>query len=123
MMQSVFGYLRGSGKGQIDGHGFARQLETIQKFCVQSGYEIQKVFKEQISGTKDESDRPKFSSMVTAILADGCDTVVVESLALPEHPLSTLRPYPCEYKRMTRGRCGSLPLHRMELPSTTPRQF
>ncbi|MBL7213360.1 MAG: recombinase family protein, partial [Desulfobacteraceae bacterium] len=42
-----------------------RQLETIQEFCVQSGYEIQKVYREQISGTKDESDRPKLAERVT----------------------------------------------------------
>ena len=45
------------------------------------------------------------------------------SIALPALPLPTLRLYPYEDKRMTRGRCGSLSLHRMELSSTTPRRF
>jgi hypothetical protein len=45
------------------------------------------------------------------------------SIALPALPLSTLRLYPYEYKRMTRGRCGSLCLHRMELSSTTLHRF
>ena len=45
------------------------------------------------------------------------------SIALPVHPLSTLRPYPYGYKRMTRGRCGSLLLHRLELSSITPCRF
>ena len=42
------------------------------------------------------------------------------SIALPALPLSTLRLYPYEDKRMTRGQCGSLHLHCMELSSTTP---
>jgi hypothetical protein len=45
------------------------------------------------------------------------------SIARPAHPLSTLRPYPYGYTRMTRGRCGSLLLHRMELSSITPYRF
>src|SRR3981189_473626 len=35
-------------------------------------------------------------------------------------PLSTLRQYPHGYLRMTRGRCGSLLLHRDGLPPSTP---
>src|SRR5262249_54925973 len=37
--------------------------------------------------------------------------------------LSTLRFQPCDRKRMTRSRCGSLGLHRMALSSTPPRRF
>src|SRR5471030_2897342 len=35
-------------------------------------------------------------------------------------PLSTLRQYPHGYLRMTRGRCGSLLLHRDGLAPSTP---
>jgi len=45
------------------------------------------------------------------------------SIARPARPLSTLRPYPCGYTRMTRSQCGSLTLHCMELSSTTSRWF
>ena len=38
-------------------------------------------------------------------------------------PLSTLRPRPRGRRRMTRGRCGSLALHRMTLSFTTPCRF
>ena len=38
-------------------------------------------------------------------------------------PLSTLRRRPYGRRRMTRGRCGSLLLHRMTLSFTTPRRF
>jgi site-specific DNA recombinase len=76
----IYAYLRVSGKGQVTGHGFDRQLDTIQSFCNKKGYQIDQVFKEQVSGTKDETDRPEFTAMVTAILKNGVDTIIVESL-------------------------------------------
>jgi DNA invertase Pin-like site-specific DNA recombinase len=76
----VYAYLRVSGKGQVSGDGFNRQLETIQSFCKQSDHTIDRVFQEQVSGTKDEADRPQFTEMVTAILKNGVDTIIVESL-------------------------------------------
>ena len=45
------------------------------------------------------------------------------SIPSPRVPLSTLRLGLCRPWRMTRGRCGSLSLHRMTLSFTTPRQF
>lgn len=80
MIKSVFAYCRVSGRKQLDGNGFARQMETIKRFCGEAGYHINKVYKEQVSGTADENGRPKFTSMVSAILENGCKTVVVESL-------------------------------------------
>ena len=44
------------------------------------------------------------------------------SIPGPHFPLSTLRLRPCGRLRMTRGRCGWLSLHRMELSSTTFRR-
>ena len=41
----------------------------------------------------------------------------------PACPLSTLRPPPRGGRRMTRGRCGSLRLHRTTLAFATPRRF
>lgn len=76
----AYAYLRVSGAGQIGGHGFDRQLESVQAFCVKAGYQLDRVFKEQVSGTKGEADRPEFSSMIAAILKNGCNTIIVESL-------------------------------------------
>src|SRR5208283_653822 len=45
------------------------------------------------------------------------------SIPGPHVPLSTLRPGLYRPLRMTRGRCGSLCLHRMTLSFTTPRRF
>ena len=76
----VFGYLRVSGKGQIDGTGYDRQLDAIRSFCKLQGYQLENVFEEQISGTTGEEERQEFSSMVAAILKNGVNTIVVESL-------------------------------------------
>jgi len=76
----VYAYLRISGKGQIVGTGFDRQLETVQAYCAKAGFEVDRVFREQVSGTKSETDRPEFKAMIAEILRDGIDTVIVEAL-------------------------------------------
>ena len=76
----AYAYLRVSGKGQLQCHGLDRQIEDIKKFCDKSGYEIADVFTEQVSGTKDETERAEFSAMVNAILRNGIRVIIVESL-------------------------------------------
>jgi DNA invertase Pin-like site-specific DNA recombinase len=76
----AYAYLRVSGKNQLQGHGFDRQLEAIERFCAGAGYAIDDVFKEQVSGTKDETERTEFSDMVTEILKNGVRTIIVESM-------------------------------------------
>ncbi len=76
----VYAYLRVSGRGQIVGTGFDRQLQSIQAYCAKAGFEVDRVFSEQVSGTKGETDRPEFKVMIAEILRDGIDTVIVESL-------------------------------------------
>ena len=80
MMKAVYAYCRVSSRVQVDRHGFIRQLDAIKKFCHDSGYTVGRIFKEQVSGTKDEDERPEFAAMVTDLLSNGCKTVVVESL-------------------------------------------
>ena len=79
-MIKAFGYCRVSGKGQITGNGFDRQIICIKNFCEQTKYRLQRIFREQISGTKDENDRPKFKTMISTIIENDCDTIIVESL-------------------------------------------
>lgn len=78
----VFAYLRVSGKGQLDGSGFDRQLESINNFCSSQElpFEVVQVFKEQVSGTAEGEDRQEFALMVSAILKNGVHTIIVESL-------------------------------------------
>ena len=80
-MRKAYGYLRVSGLGQVNGDGFSRQLDAIHVYADKIGIEIVEVFRELgISGTADENARPAFAEMVGAILRNGIDTIVVESL-------------------------------------------
>jgi DNA invertase Pin-like site-specific DNA recombinase len=77
----AFGYVRVSGKSQVDGYGFDRQEEAIRNYAAKAGYEIISLFREEaVSGTTGEVDRPAFQEMMTEILRDGVKTVIIEGL-------------------------------------------
>lgn len=77
----AFAYLRVSSQGQVDGDGFRRQQEEIDAYCKANNVELAGIYKEEgISGTTDETQRPQFSAMITAILKNGVKTVIVEDL-------------------------------------------
>ena len=84
----VFAYLRVSDISQVVKGGLDRQIKTIEDFCNQQGYVIERIYKDEgISGTKGISninseiiDRPAFSDMVADIKSNGVRTVLVESL-------------------------------------------
>lgn len=73
-------YLRVSSSGQVNGHGFDRQLDEVEAYCKSQNIELVGVFKEDVSGTKDETNRPAFQDMVATLLGNGCRTVIVEGL-------------------------------------------
>jgi site-specific DNA recombinase len=85
-MTKAYAYLRVSSKGQVkdkDGNpkdGFTRQAAAISKYAKENSVEIVETFQEPISGITDEVQRPEFTRMVSAILANGVRTVIVESL-------------------------------------------
>ena len=80
-MTKAFAYLRVSGKGQVEGDGFTRQLEAIKKYAAHGDIKIVKVYREEgVSGTTDWESRPAFSEMMAAMLANGTRTVLVERL-------------------------------------------
>lgn len=77
-MKRVFGYLRVSGKGQLDGDGFDRQRDAIEKFCELKGFFVARWFEEKaVSGTVEAMDRPAFGEML-ALAGEQFDTIVVE---------------------------------------------
>ncbi len=77
----AFGYLRVSGKSQVDGYGFDRQEEAINHFAEKVGYEVVRFFREEaVSGTASEEDRPAFQEMVAEILKDGVRTIIIEGM-------------------------------------------
>lgn len=80
-MTRAFAYLRVSGKGQVEGDGFTRQLEAIKKYADHCDIKIARVCREEgVSGTTDWENRPAFSEMMAAMLANGTRTVLVERL-------------------------------------------
>jgi site-specific DNA recombinase len=80
-MRKAFAYLRVSGRGQIDGDGFPRQLEAIHLYAKTNGIRVMKVFREEgVTGAADITDRPAFLEMMEALLANGTRLVVVEKL-------------------------------------------
>ena len=80
-MTKAFPYLRVSSRGQCDGFGFDRQRDHIKEWAVRAGFELGQEYEEMgVSGTKDETNRPAFQSMIEDAMATGIKTVVVESL-------------------------------------------
>ena len=81
-MKKAYAYLRVSGKGQVEGDGFERQLLAIKKYAAAHDIRIVKVFREEgVSGTKDWDDRAAFTEMMSLLLANGTRTVLVENLS------------------------------------------
>jgi len=80
-MVKAFGYIRVSGKGQIDGDGFPRQEKAIRDYAKANGIEIVKIFREEgVSGTLQ--DRPALVDMVIELEENGhgVKTVLVEKM-------------------------------------------
>lgn len=77
----VYVYLRVSGKGQLSGDGFDRQLLTCQSYAASNGIEIVEVFREKgESGTKELEDRPALAELFVALEENGVKTVLIEKL-------------------------------------------
>ena len=80
-MTKAFAYLRVSGKGQVKGDGFTRQLQAIKTYSAEHDIKIVEVFREEgVAGTKESMDRPAWSAMITALLSNGVKTIVIEKL-------------------------------------------
>jgi len=80
-MKRAFAYLRVSGKGQVKGDGFTRQLEAIRRYAASHDIRIRRVFREKgVGGAKDLQNRPALLELMTALHADGTRLVLVEKL-------------------------------------------
>jgi len=70
-----------SGKGQLDGDGFPRQLAAIKEYSSKHGIRVLNVFREQgVSGTKDLDNRPALQELLAALHSNGTKLVLVEKL-------------------------------------------
>lgn len=80
-MQKAHTYLRVSGKGQVEGDGFTRQLKAIKEYAVAHNIKIVNIYREEgVSGTKESVDRPAWSELMTALHSNGVKVVIVEKL-------------------------------------------
>jgi DNA invertase Pin-like site-specific DNA recombinase len=80
-MKKAYAYLRVSGKGQIDGDGFDRQLGAIRSYAKAHGITIVRVFREEgVSGKTDLENRPALQNLLTALHANGTHVVLIEKL-------------------------------------------
>jgi DNA invertase Pin-like site-specific DNA recombinase len=80
-MTKAFGYVRVSGKGQIEGDGFTRQLGAIKQYATANDIKITQVFREEgVTSTRETMDRPAWSEMIAALHSNGVRTIIVEKL-------------------------------------------
>ena len=80
-MIKAHAYLRVSGKGQIDGDGFPRQLKAVREYAAAHDIKIVTVFREEgVSGTVDSANRQAWSELLTALHSNGVRTIVIERL-------------------------------------------
>lgn len=99
-MKTAFAYLRVSGKGQVGGDGFDRQLLAIKKYAATNGIKIAKVFREEgVSGTTDWDNREAFGEMMTLLMSNGTRTVLVENLSRLARDLMVQESVIADFKR------------------------
>jgi DNA invertase Pin-like site-specific DNA recombinase len=80
-MTKAFAYLRVSGKGQIDGDGFPRQLAAVKAYAKAHDIRIMRVFREEgVTGTKETMDRPSWVELMAAMHGNGVRRVIIERL-------------------------------------------
>ena len=98
MAIKCFAYLRCSSPGQVEGDTFPRQQTAVRRYAAAHGLSVARWWMEPISGTKDGVDRPEWTAMLAAILANGVRTIIVENLGrlarhqgLQEYILLSLR--------------------------------
>ena len=80
-MEKAYGYIRVSGKGQINGDGFARQEKAIYDYAKANGFEVVKIYKEKgVSGTIQ--NRPALTAMMISLIQNGrgIHTVIIERI-------------------------------------------
>lgn len=77
----AFAYLRVSGKGQLAGDGFPRQLGAIRKYAEANGIKVVRVFEEKgVPGATELDNRPALLELFEALAADGIKLVLLEKL-------------------------------------------
>lgn len=80
-MTPAYAYLRVSGDDQIDGDGFARQMEACQRYAAANGLEIAGEYREEgVTGKRETDNRPAWLRMIVDAQESGIQTLLVEKL-------------------------------------------
>jgi DNA invertase Pin-like site-specific DNA recombinase len=80
-MVKAFAYLRVSGKGQVEGDGFTRQVKAIREYAAAHGIKVVRVFREEgVSGAVENMDRPAWRELMAMLHANGVRTILIEKL-------------------------------------------
>jgi DNA invertase Pin-like site-specific DNA recombinase len=80
-VKTAFAYLRVSGKGQLEGDGFTRQWDAIERYAKANDIEIVKTFEEAgVSGKTDLENRPALTDLIASLNVAGTRLVLVERL-------------------------------------------
>ncbi len=80
-MTKAYAYLRVSGKGQVDGDGFPRQLKAVKEYAAAHGIKIVRAFREEgVSGSVDLHLRPSWCELVATLHSNGVRTILIEKL-------------------------------------------
>ena len=67
-MKTAFAYLRVSGKGQLEGDGFTRQREAIDRYAKAHDIEIVRTFEEEgVSGKTDPENRFALTDLIASL--------------------------------------------------------
>lgn len=77
---NVFGYIRVSSKGQLDGDGPERQRKAIEYFCQLQNLNLLNLFQDSISGTTEGMNRPQFTELLYSVESVGVKAIVVERM-------------------------------------------
>lgn len=80
-MTKAFGYLRVSGKGQLEGDGFPRQSLAIHQYAKANRIELIRVFREEgVSGKNELDQRPALQELLEVLHSNGVKLVLIEKL-------------------------------------------
>lgn len=98
-MQQAYGYLRVSGRSQVDGDGFPRQRLAIERHAAAAGVTIAEWFEEEaVPGKTEWEHRPAWVRMLQALRDGAVNTIYIEclnrlarDLMVQEHIIADLR--------------------------------
>lgn len=88
--RNAVSYLRVSGRGQIDRHGFTRQREAVRKYAEANRIRVVGEFQDRgVSGKHELADRKGLASLLDRVTHNGVSLVLVESADRVARKLTT----------------------------------